>query len=61
MTRKLAMIVLLQPTADGGLVARIPAVEVALEKPFLSWDHNHRGETDRWNERYEEPKVIQPK
>jgi len=55
-----AMISLLQPTADGALVARILVVEIALEKPFFSWDHNHRDDTDRWNERYEEPKVIQP-
>jgi hypothetical protein len=54
------MIALLQPTADGGLVARILVVEVALEKLFFSRDHNHRDETDRWNERYEESKVIQP-
>ena len=49
-----------QPTADAGLVARILVVEVALEKPFFSRDHNHRNEADSWNERCEQPKVIQP-
>jgi hypothetical protein len=51
---------LLQPTADGGLVARILFVEVALEKPLFSSDHNHRDEADSWNERCEQPQVIQP-
>src|SRR6516225_2913261 len=50
----------LQPTADRGLVARILVVEVALEKPFFSWDHNHRYQADSWNERYQKPEVIQP-
>ena len=50
----------LQPTADGSLVARILVVKVSLEKPFFSWDHNRRNEADSWNERYEQPKVIQP-
>jgi len=49
----IAMIALLQPTANGGLVARIVVVEVALEKAFFSWDHNRRDEADSWNERYE--------
>lgn len=49
-----------QPTADGGLVARIFVVEVALEKPLFSWDHNHRDEGDSRNKRHEQPKVIQP-
>jgi len=57
---QLTMIAPLQPTADGGLVARILVVEVALEKPFFSWNHNRRDEADSWNERYEQPKVIQP-
>ena len=47
------MIALLQPTANGGLVARIVVVEVALEKAFFSWDHNRRDEADSWNERDE--------
>jgi hypothetical protein len=46
--------------AISALVARILVVEVALEKPFFSWDHNRRDEADSWNERYEQPKVIQP-
>jgi hypothetical protein len=54
------MIALLQPTAHSGLVAQILVVEVALEKPFFSWDHNRRNEADSWRERYEQPKVIQP-
>jgi len=58
---QLAMILLLQPTADAGLVARILVRVVALEKPFFSWDHNHRDYTDCRNERYEKPKIIQPK
>jgi hypothetical protein len=34
----------LQPAADGGLVARILVVEVALEELFFPWDHNQRNE-----------------
>jgi hypothetical protein len=49
-----------KPTADGGLVARILVVEVALEKPFFSWNNNHRDEANSWNKHYEQPKVIQP-
>ncbi len=51
---------LLQRTTDGGLVVRILALEVVLEKPFFSWDHNHRYEADSWDERCKQSQVIQP-
>jgi hypothetical protein len=50
----------LQPAADGGLVARILVVEVALEELFFPWDHNQRDETGSGSEGYEQPKIIQP-
>ena len=56
----LAMIAISQPTADGGLVARILLLEVLFEKSFFSWDDKDPDEPDSWNERYEQPKVIQP-
>jgi hypothetical protein len=33
-------------------------VEVAFEKSFLSWNHNHRKDADSWNKRYEQPKIA---
>ena len=51
----------LQPAADTSLVTRILLLEVALEEPFLPWDHNHRDDADSGNECYEQPKIIQPK
>lgn len=56
----LAMIALLQPTADVGLVAQILVGEGALEKPLFSRDHNRRDEANSQHESYEQPKVIHP-
>jgi hypothetical protein len=52
--------VVLQPAANGSLIAQVLIPEVLIEKPFFTRDHNCPDEAHRWDQRYEQPKIIQP-